>query len=108
MPRPDTVAAAHGGDRPTEWPADRRGQGLDRARRQVRPLLPPCLHLAGAAQASGASMLRQEKKQKDEALDEPLRQMRGCIRTGPIRIGGIGFGRNGEWVAHNGRVCTTV
>ena len=46
---------------------------------------------------------QQEEDQQGEPTDEPLRRLCGRLRTGPICIGGIGFGRSGEWVVHSGR-----
>ena len=74
MPRPDAIAVAHPGDHVTEMAADRRGLGLRRARRKVRPpVRPHGRQPAGTAQASGERMLQQETDQHGKQMDEPLR-----------------------------------
>jgi hypothetical protein len=56
MSRPNATAEAHRHDRITERAADRRGLGLRRARRQVRPSVrPPEPRPAAAEQAPGGS-----------------------------------------------------
>ena len=56
---------------------------------------------------SGEQRLQQEEDQQGEEVDEPLRRVRGRVRTGPICIGGIGFGRSGGRGGHSGRTITT-
>ena len=47
-------------------------------------------------------MLQHEEDQQGEATDEPVRRVRKRVRTGPICIGGIGFGRSGGRGGHGG------
>jgi hypothetical protein len=101
MPRSDAAATAHPGDRVAERATDRGSLGLRRARRQVRPSVrPPEPRPAGTKEANGVPRLQEEADQKGEPTDQSLRRVRGRIRTGPICIGEVGFGRNGERGSH--------
>ncbi len=102
MPRPDAAAAAHPGDGVAERAADQRGLFLRRARRKVRPVVPPRRQPAGAKQANGVQRLQEEKDQQCEPTGEPLRRVCGRARTGPICGGGVGFGRSGGRGGHSG------
>ena len=93
----------HAIERPNA-PRYRRGLGLRRACRQVRPALvqPPWRRPGRATSAAGEVMLQHEEDQQRDEMDKPLRHLRDPLRTGPICIGGVGFGRRGECVAHLG------
>jgi hypothetical protein len=99
MPRADAVAAAHPGDRATERSADRCGLGLRRARREIRPMIRPCLQSAAATRTNSARVLQEKEDQHGDEMDQPLGQFSGFV---PICIGEVVFGRKGEWVVHCG------
>ena len=103
MPRPDAVAAAHPGDRATERAADST---------RPRPAPSPLAGQAGPAtmgtsggSGAGACLARAAagRRSTGRGNGRATPAARGRVRAGPICIGGIGFGRRGEWVSHCGR-----
>ena len=101
-PRPDAVAEAHPADGIAERTANRSGQRLDGAGRQVRPVVQPGLQRAAAGACEHVPHHEADDHRDEEY--EPLRQgrwrvclkqARGRVFPGPICIGGTGGGRRG-------------
>ena len=57
--------------------------------------------------AAGERPVLREQTEQDEEMDEPVGDMCGRVRAGPIWIGGTGFGRSGAAGWHSGGRFTT-